>query len=327
MTGSILILGNTWHGRWSLAIHEELQRLGYESHHLDVRYTKRIKIRKLDAMLRQSFFKKLSADVKEKIKLGADTCLVITPYDLPTWLWDDIKQQGVRLIGWWGDDPMVKGNLGESLAKFDAIHLIDKAWINRVACFNPNTFYLPHAASPATFFPIPDAQHQYDISFVGDSFDGKMPGLYRARLLEVLHENHLKPVLFGDDGWLKKYLAYPFVKAIYKGPIRSMQALNDLYNASKIVLNIHHNQVITDTNQRTTEATAAGAFVLADHMPVIEQTYKGHVATFNTPHELVEKATFFLANDSERQSHVNAARDITLTEHTYAKRIERLLIP
>ena len=101
--------------------------------------------------------------------------------------------------------------------------------------------------------------------------------------------------------------------------------LNTIYNTAKIVLNIHHSQLTTGTNQRTFETAAARAFQLADHRPAIAALYQGCSITFTSAEDLLQKARYYLSHEPERERMADQARAITLAHNTYKHRIEILL--
>jgi len=322
----ILVLGNKWHGNWSSTLHNELLLLRHASKHIDVRFIRKSPIYKIDALRKKISLIKLKIILSREISRGrVDRIIVITPYDIPREIWFYIKEKNIPIIGWWGDDPVLKKIPTECIKLFDKIYLVDKSWVEQTKTINPNTFYLPHAASIKNFRPLPNKQRLYDITFVGDSFHGKSEGLKRAETLKVLYENNLKPVLFGDAGWKKLFPTYPFLEEIYKGPVSSPEQLNKIYNFSKIVLNIHHSQLRSGTNQRTFEASASKAFQLSDYRDSIVLHFGESIGTYSSSKELVKKANFFLAHPKERITLAERSYQTVLEKHSYSQRIKTLL--
>ena len=321
----ILILGNSWHGNWSKTIYEEIISLGHTAEHIDVRYTKKYRLHILESFRRRSFFRRLNKSLVEKIDAGNfDVCLAITPYTIPNSLWKHLKERGLKLIGWWGDDPMSKGNLSESMSFFDKIYLVDKEWVYTARYFNKNTYYLPHAVSEKNFFQTNSADKKIDVLFVGASFEGKMDGRLRANVLRILHENGIRISLYGDLGWKYLFPQYHFLKEIYKGSVNTASRLNELYNSSKIVLNVHHRQLITGTNQRSFEVAATGTLQIADYRQDIEDIFGENIVTFSSPKDLVDKFKYYIDRKKDRTAKGSATRKIA-QDHTYKQRLSIIL--
>lgn len=320
MKEKIIILGNNWHGKWSLNLQTEMKDSGYNSEHINVWYNKKFKSTAIESIRKKVFFYRLNKYLFKKFNNeDISHCLVITPYTIPNSLWKHIKRRKIKLIGWWGDDPMKKGNLAGSMSYFDSIYLVDQSWINKTKYFNPNVFYLPHGVPAGKFFPKNISNKTYDLVFVGSAFDGNMEGQFRAKILEILIEKGYQPAIFGDSDWKK----FKNLKDFYRGPITSSEKLNDLYNNSKIILNLHHSQLESGTNQRTFETAAAGSFQIADYKKSVAEFFGDSVATFSSPAELIEQTRYFLSNQDERNKKAEQALQV-VKEHTYSKRIKEI---
>lgn len=322
----ILVLGNRWHGNWSTTVSSELQALGHESDHVDVRYTPSYRNKYLEKINRKIFTSSIQRTLLNQVENKKyDYCIVITPYDIPIETYNLIKQKNIKLVGWWGDDPMIKGVISETMTVFDKIFLVDKSWINKSTFFNKKVDYLPHAFSPKHFF-YQKQDKTHDVIFVGHSSKGKMDGHLRAQTLKLLHDNNIKVSLFGDKYWKILYPQYPCLKKMFKGQIENQEELNELYNSAKISLNIHHSQLETGTNQRTFEASGSRAFQVSDYKEVIENEFGRDIATYKNPEDLIKIVKFYLQNKKEREDQAHGAQQKALEKHTYAKRLESLLI-
>ncbi len=323
----ILVLGNHWHGNWSRTLTDELEAMGYQSEHVNVRYERKFSINFIESFRKNIFFSRLEKSLIKRFSTdkNIDRIIVITPYGIPVKVWQTVRAQETPLIGWWGDNPTRKGSLTASMEYFDKIFLVDESWIKNVREFNPHIYFLPNAGSEKNFYPIPHTEKKYDVSFIGDSFGGAKDGKYRTELLNHLLENGIKVTLFGDKKWKVFFHSFPLLKNIFKGPINSPCKLNELYNQSKIVLNIHHSQLESGTNQKTFEVALAGGFQIADYRENIKNEFGDTIALFRSKEELLEKVTYFLSHEEERATLAKESREIALKNDTYQKRIEILL--
>ena len=128
-------------------------------------------------------------------------------------------------------------------------------------------------------------------------------------------------------GWEKLPEAYA-VKRCHRGQtLLPATRVAAAYRASKIVLNVHHPQMVNGCNMRTFEAAACGAFQLVDDRTALH-------SLFDPPNDLVAYASVdeltaligrYLHDPEARREAAERARSRALREHTYAKRLGQLL--
>lgn len=322
----VLVLGNKWHGNWSTSLSTELENIGIPSIHINVHPALTGPVYRIKQLWKIIFLKKLRSQLSEIFKKQKIThIIIIDPHPIPYVIWEDLKKTNIPLIGWLGDNPMTKGNLAKVLPLFNAIHLVDEQWSHAISHLHPNIYVTPHGTPTSYFYPIASTEIKNDIVFVGDSFNGNMNGLLRTTAIKRLHDAGFSVKLYGDRGWLSLANKHPFITNMYKGVITSQEELNIIYNSSKIILNLHHSQLISGTNQRTFEVAGAGAFQIADYRFDIKRYFDTSIPTFKTIDELIKLTTYFLNNQIKRNLLANTALQITLQEHTYKHRINKLL--
>jgi spore maturation protein CgeB len=325
-SGTILILGTTWHGNFSRFLFSSMQGMGIPCRHFSTRYEQRPN-RILNALHYRFFVSRLNAALLRELESAAiDRIILIAPYNILPGTWQKIKERKISVIGWFGDNPFTKGIIWDSLQYCDRVYLVDEAWVDRVQYLHPRVAYLPHAADEKTFYPLEGKQaYAADAVFIGESFNGTKDGLLRARIIRTLAESRIKTEVYGDPGWRALLADMPGLQHSVTCATVSPVEVNRIYNTVKIVLNIHHSQLTTGTNQRTFEIAAAGAFQLADFRPAIPALYQGCSITFTSPEDLLEKTRYYLAHDAERERLAGQARARTLEHNTYKHRIKTLL--
>ena len=303
-----------------------MQRMGLPCRHFSTRYELKSN-RILNALQYRFFVKKLNAALLREIERAAiNRIILIAPYNILPETWRKIKEKKISVTGWFGDNPFTKGIICNSLQHCDRVYLVDEAWVERVRYLHPRVAYLPHAADGETFYPLEQNKtYSTDVVFIGDSFNGTSDGLLRARIIQTLVDSDIKTAVYGDRGWHTLFSHSPGLENSVTAAMVSPEELNRLYNTAKIVLNIHHSQLLSGTNQRTFETAAAGAFQLADHRPAIPALYPGCSITFTSAEELLQKARYYLANEQEREQLAGQARARTLAHNTYEHRIETLI--
>jgi spore maturation protein CgeB len=325
-SGTILIAGTTWHGNFSRFLFSAMQRVGIPCRHFSTRYEPRPG-RILNALQYRFFVKKMNADLLREIEHAAvSRMILIAPYNILPATWRKIKEKKISVFGWFGDNPFTKGIIWDSLQHCDRVFLVDEAWVDRVRYVHPRVSYLPHAADEKTFYPLEgNKAYTADAVFIGESFSGTTDGLLRSCIIKALAGSRARITVYGDQGWRSLFADMPALQDSVICTTVTPAEVNRIYNTAKIILNIHHSQLVAGTNQRTFETAAAGAFQLADFRPAIPALYQNCSITFSSAEDLVQKTRYYLENDAEREQLAARARAMTLAGNTYPHRIETLM--
>jgi spore maturation protein CgeB len=97
---------------------------------------------------------------------------------------------------------------------------------------------------------------------------------------------------------------------------------------SKIVIN-RHGSIAQNfaVNMRMFEATGSGALLVTEDMVNLGELFSpnNEVVVYKSNSEAADLIDYYLRNDSELQRIANSGKKKTLAEHTYNKRIERLI--
>ncbi|HUI40761.1 MAG TPA: glycosyltransferase, partial [Terriglobia bacterium] len=99
------------------------------------------------------------------------------------------------------------------------------------------------------------------------------------------------------------------------------------FTGAKIVLNTMHFGEIEGVNCRLFEAAGCGAFQIADWKPGLAEHFEPEceVVTFHSRDELREKVDYYLAHPDERRAIADRAYLRAHREHTYERRLARML--
>jgi spore maturation protein CgeB len=107
------------------------------------------------------------------------------------------------------------------------------------------------------------------------------------------------------------------------------ERLLELYNSSKIVLNITNWDPARyiALNQRVFDVPATGAFLLTDYSPELEEHYRigEEIVCFTDVEDLKEKARHYLANDARREEIARKGYAKALTLPTIADRMRAVI--
>lgn len=157
--------------------------------------------------------------------------------------------------------------------------------------------WLPHAVEPMAYPNKPAAIKKWDIGFVGYVSFRK-----RAEMLDRLFREF--PNFFYGQ--------------------RLFEECAEVYRKSRVVFNT---AAVDDINMRCFEATATGSFLLTEWVPTLYECFADgkHLVTFKDMDEAMDKARYYVEHEYERNEIAKAGMEHTLANHTFAKRIEKIL--
>ena len=183
--------------------------------------------------------------------------------------------------------------------------------------------FLSQAVDTTLYYPLP-TEKKYDIAFAGDIFHSEK----RQRLLNALVN------AFPDKKLCFYGIAVPWYKGVWKWLTRKHRdiyvnrngfcfELNSLYNASRVVLNIHIEQQTDGANPKVYEIAATGAYQICDRNDYIEKLFpNGEIGLYSNEEELIS----CISNALEAESlNGDAAYKLVTTGHTFEVRMKEML--
>jgi spore maturation protein CgeB len=196
--------------------------------------------------------------------------------------------------------------------------LVDMCWTNERTAVaplrgaNPRVRYLPHAFDPAQHTPAAAGRPApaHDVVFVGTGFQE------RVELLSAVDWTGIDLGLYGM--WRSLGPRSRLRAFVRGGAIENGDAVA-LYGHAKIGLNLfrqskgfgaHASRIVgaESLNPRSYELAATGAFHLSDARPEVAEVFGATVPTFSTAEELSMLLRRYLADESARREHAEAAR-------------------
>lgn len=187
--------------------------------------------------------------------------------------------------------------------------------------------YLSYGFDSSIYRPL-NIKESYDVIFAGSPHTGRLPVL--EMIARYCREQGITFGVFGPG-----YLRSDALKQQYPDLARSIitnrrlepEEINRIYNQSRIILNIHHEQSMAGINPRTFEIAAAGRFQLVDYhdrlpdffMPGLE------VAVYNKPEEMPQIITHFLKHTEERKKIADKAYSKALSAHQFKHRCRTMI--
>lgn len=255
-----------------------------------------------------------------------DLFLTLFGFDLDVEVLRFTRRKNIVSVCWWLNDPF---QLERSLTKAG---FYDFYFTNALGCIDQykkkgikKVFFLPLACDPEVhkkveLSEVERRRFESDICFAGDW------GPTREKILtELSRDFDLK--IWGP--WKKRISKDSALRSHLQGGFFTPEEMVKIFNASKIILNIHSwfGKWDYGINPRVFEAPGCGGFQLCDWKMEIPELYKvdSEIACYTSIDELREKLSFFLGNENERQRIQQMGYKKTHEQHTYVHRLREML--
>lgn len=258
-------------------------------------------------------------------------CVVTNGWPLTRETLAEVRRAGARLAGWLAEDISRFPIVAAGLPEYDRLFVSDAAFIPFVRLLAPAPVdVLSAAAEPEVYHPVvldgaAGTRFGAEVLFIGAAYQTDGGGVLRATHLAALAEHRL--AIYGDPGWRDLAERFPTLRPFLRLEVLAAEEANRAYNAAAVVLNIHHPQSREGSTCKTYEAACAGAAVLADHKPILEEHFRlgEELDTYRTMDELRDKVRFYLTHEDARQRLGQRGRERVLREHTYQHRMRQVL--
>ncbi len=195
--------------------------------------------------------------------------------------------------------------LNNELEYFDLIATPAKAVFEELQRKGYKTAYIPQFTNPEKFAPQPVDELKSDLLFAGSNWYERISVKYAV--------DYGYDVSVYGLGWENKIPDKNF-----KGKFIYNTALNKYYSSAKIVLSDHAEDLAEMglVINRLFDASAAGAFVISEYSPYIEEIFGDSIPMFKNKEEFKELVDYYLANPDKRAEKAQKAREITLKSYT-----------
>jgi len=239
----------------------------------------------------------------------------------------------MQLVNWWPDDPLLLEDSKNLSPFYDlfltsnppsvSIHLDQGAKAVSVLTFACH----PRIHRKVNLTKDEKLYYGSDVAFVGEVSEG------RKKILESITNHQLKiwsrreisSLENGRVAFKPLEESHPLFRA-FTGCAAWDEEMVKVYNASKIVLNLH-SQGGTSTNMRSFEITGSGGFLLADRRQHLEELFLlgEEYDHFESLEQLNEKISFYLTHENERQKIAERGFQKAHQNHTYRHRLEEII--
>ncbi|WP_102275724.1 CgeB family protein [Cytobacillus massiliigabonensis] len=263
-----------------------------------------------------------------------EAAITMVGFKLPVSMVQWLKANKIKTAIWFTEDPYFMDQTAELSRHYDFVFTIDTAALDFYRNNgHTHAYHLPLATEPDIFMPKEMVEKlKSDLCIVGYPYPDRVQSIqfllqntpYIIRVVgnwkKPLYYYQHNPKLIINEGWVKPSIAA------------------DFYNCAKITLNTHrpfnlkHNQNRLgikgkSINNRTFDVAACEAFQLIEFKEDLPNHFveDEEIAVFRSNDELLKKIDYYLQNDSERQSMAAKARNRVLKDHTFEKRLDKLI--
>lgn len=280
-----------------------------------------------DFYIKKRLYRKISSFKPELILvIKGDTI----PKDVITYIKRKFK---IPLANYWIDDPYRLEVSSKLSPLYDFFFTNDINSVNvhkNAGC--PNVSFLSFGCMPKIHRKITLSQEELKQYGSDICFSGTV-NPERAKILECLTDFDIKI-------WAPRYIYHlkedykiikekiPVDSSLYN-KFTNRQVWNEelvkVYNATKIVLNIHSPQ--TCPIMRDFEVTGCGAFLLTDYVNGLENFFKinQEIVCYKNKAELKELINFYLKYPQKRQEIAIKGQQRAYLQHTYVHRMKELI--
>lgn len=228
----------------------------------------------------------------------------------------------VKIVLWFPDSLSNLDRQYVFQSNYDAVFFKDTFMVKKFKDkLGLNVYYLPESFNPIWHKKIKLSQKDIkkygcDLTIASNMYP------YRARLLDQFANYNFK--IWGDKfpSWLNTPL-----KKCYQNDFVAEISKSKAFNAAKVVLNTLNYSEIEGVNCRFFEIVGCGGFQIVDWTPALSDLFipEEEMVTFKTRSELKEKVDYFLNHPKERQIIADKGYKRAQKEHTYEKRLDKLL--
>lgn len=198
----------------------------------------------------------------------------------------------------------------ETAKKFDFVFCAQKQAMKdfiRDGVDPSKVFYLPHAAEPDVYRPIPIVE-RWEWAFIGH-----LNSIHRVNILD----RFIKEWPLGE----KSYIGWR------EGDSLGRNVMDDAsrkFNQAKLIVS---DSIKDDLNMRTFEALAAKRCLLTNNISELDGVFKTneHLVTYDSIEDAIQKAKILLDNNELRNAIALAGYSEVIAKHTYNHRALEIL--
>lgn len=255
-----------------------------------------------------------------------------------------IKKLKTKTAIWFLDDPQEIDVTSKEGTWYDFVYTVESACV----AAHKKAEFLPLGCFPEIYKPMEvEEKYKSDICFIGVPFPRRVE--FFDEMADFLKGYNVKIIGGGptigsvQDPWLwkRKLKRLDVLEKFIVDEIVFPEEAAKYFNGAKINLNIHRrsqdsrfahgnsqNIQPESVSGRTFDLAGCGAFQLIDNLRsnVSKHFEIGkEIVVFENNDDFKEKIKYYLSHDKERKQIAEAANKKVVSEHTYEKRLEKIL--
>ena len=199
----------------------------------------------------------------------------------------------------------------EILKQYEKIYCLSPTYLDKIREWGFKAELLVGGTSKK---PI-NTNPRYDLVFVGNAKCD-----FGRKIIKDLGNIKHELKVWGE-GWESIITPEQYGGLYYKN-----EQLGELYAASKIVLNDHHEDMRREgfLNPRILDAYASGGFIISDDINGIESIFSDTLVRYKNPKHLRELVDYYISHPEKRKETIEKGQDI-VRRFTFAKMTEKVL--
>jgi spore maturation protein CgeB len=236
-----------------------------------------------------------------------------------------LQIKNCKTVIWMLDSIYRKKYMDAIKEEVDYLFLFEKTDIPKLSkTTQQKAFFLTCALDEQVYYPT-KKQNEIDILFIGHIYENRMVLL--QKMFERFKNYNIK--IYGKIDLHVKEQYKAFLeehKDVFLDKNITPNLANELYNKTKICLNIHYSQSLHGTNQRFFEVSGSKAFQVVDENEYIAQNFTSdEIMTYKTELEMFDNLSFALNNQATIDKMAERAYNKVINEHTFRHRVQFLL--
>lgn len=232
----------------------------------------------------------------------------------------DFMRTRAKVAVWLFDNLSKMPSCRAILSHCDRLYSFDRRDVRSICESGVQAYFLPQACDTSLYYPKKDVVRDIDILFVGDLYYYPNRQALLRRVVEEFPDRRIK-IVGNYKPWYKNPLKCLFRehRDIYLNHGIPSSEVNDYYNRSRVVLNIHRCDQKDGANPRVFEICGSGAYQICDSNPYIDSLFqKGEIGLYHSADELITRIREALQGDFSLQT--EAAYREVVSRHSYQAR-------
>lgn len=238
------------------------------------------------------------------------------------------KMKTSKTILWMMDSVLKIPKILQSIQSYDYRIVFEKKDVDYLQKIGINSNFVPLAFDEEIYFPNSIQIKDIDIFFVGNLYPERRKTL--QNVVKSFNKYNIK--IFGKYlrlnaiGTYFNYYVLNYKKYFTNQNISSTK-VNEFYNRSKIILNIHHKQSQDGCNPRVFEILGSRGFQIVDNNNYISKEFNlgEDLVVYYDEKDLIKKIHYFIHNIYEREKISKNGYSKVLLRDTFCSRINDIL--